>query len=60
MTWIPEHLAAEMLQREPRTLRKKAKSRAWPITYTSIEGRGYQYSKNDLQKFLLKNSNKTN
>lgn len=58
MTWINEKDAAQMLQRKPRTLRAKAKTRTWPITFTAPEGRGFQYSKADIDKFLLSQSNK--
>lgn len=56
ITWIPEKEAATMVGRKPRGLRSKAKSGAWPITYTAPDGRGFQYSKQDIEKFLLANS----
>lgn len=59
MTWISEKEAAELLKRKPRTLRAKAKASVWPITYTAPEGRGFQYSRQDIDKFLLSQSNKT-
>lgn len=58
MIWISEKAAAEMLLLKPRTLRLKAKASAIPITFTSVYGRRYQYSKNDIEKFLLTQSNK--
>lgn len=59
MQWIPEKEAAQILLSHPRTLRRKAKVCAWPITFTRVDGRKYQYSKSDLDKFLLSQSNKT-
>lgn len=58
--WITEEKAVEMLGGVcPRTLRRKAKVAAWKIAYTHINFRHYQYSLEDIQKFLLANSNKT-
>jgi len=58
MSWITEMEAAQMLQRKPRTLRAKVKAAVWPITFTAIEGRKFQYSKQDIEKLLSANSNK--
>jgi hypothetical protein len=58
MTWLDEKTAAAMLGKKPETLRRRAKAAKWPITYTSVSQRAYQYSKADLEKFLLNNSNK--
>lgn len=60
MQWLTEKEASEMLLRKPRTLRAKVKNAVWPITYTAVEGRKYQYSKNDVERFLQKNSVKAN
>lgn len=59
MTWIKEAEAAKLVGRSPIVLRRKAKSKTWPITYTAPQGRGFQYSKSDIERFLLANSNKT-
>jgi hypothetical protein len=59
MQWISEPEAAKILGRKPRTLRKKVKAGFWPVTYTAIDGRAYQYSLNDLNKLLINNSTRT-
>lgn len=56
MTWIPEKTAAQLVQLHPRTLRRKVKNGAWSITYLAIEGRRFQYSKSDLDKFINQNA----
>lgn len=59
ITWIDEKEAAKMLGRTPEVMRKKIKAAVWPITYTSIHQRAYKYSLQDIEAFLLANSNKT-
>lgn len=58
MQWLNEKEAAEVLGRKPRTLRKKVKGGVWPVTYTNLEGRSFQYSLTDINKLLLNNSTK--
>ena len=56
MKWIDEKTAAAMVKRCPRILRRKAKSRAWNINYTTLEGRTYHYSLKDIEKLFDQNS----
>lgn len=51
-TWISEKLAAEILHRNRRTVREKAKSGAWPISMTMPDKKGYLYSLQDINNFL--------
>ncbi|HYH15271.1 MAG TPA: helix-turn-helix domain-containing protein [Flavisolibacter sp.] len=51
--WLTEKEAAEKLHRAPRTLRELVKSGAWPIRYTSLNGRNYMYEEKSIEKFLM-------
>lgn len=54
--WLSEKEVAEKLNRAPRTVRRKVKARVWEISYRTIEGRSYQYSEKDIERFLNSNT----
>lgn len=54
--WLEEKAAAKMLNYQPRTLRKYAKSGRLPVAYTSLFGRKFFYDKNSIQKILMESA----
>jgi hypothetical protein len=54
--WIPEEEAAEMTRYRPRTLRRYAKLGVLPINFTARNQRRYQYSRQDIEKYLMDHS----
>jgi DNA-binding transcriptional MerR regulator len=57
VTWIPEKVAAELLNLKPRTVRKYVKWGKLKIAMTSANnGRRLQYNKVDIDKLLFSNS----
>lgn len=54
--WISEQQASDILGYKPRTLRQYVKGAKLDISYTSINGRRYKYSKSDIQKALDRNA----
>ncbi len=54
--WIPEKEAAAMINKAPRTLRRKVANAEITVARTTIGGKKYLYSKNDLEKALMENS----
>lgn len=56
MTWITESEAAELLQLTKPYLRKRVKKGFLPIAYTSVEGRRYRYSAQDINKIFTRNA----
>lgn len=54
--WLDEKTAAQKVQRTPRVLRRLVKSGRWPIEYSALNNRGFQYSEKSIEKFLLQNS----
>lgn len=48
--WLNEQDAAKLINRKPRTLRKKVKAGTWNVAYRTIEGRCFQYAEKDLEK----------
>lgn len=59
MTWIKEKDLAEMLGRNPRTVRRLVKSGTWNIPYSAPNGRRYLYSKKGVDQFLNNHSSLT-
>lgn len=55
--WINEKEAAGMLgYKYPRTLRDNAKTGNIPVVFRTTNGRRFQYSKEDIQKYQLETS----
>lgn len=57
-TWIPELEAAKTIGLSPETLRRYVKdpNRAMQINFTHTNNRKFQYSKEDIEKYLYRNS----
>jgi hypothetical protein len=57
ITWISEQEAARMFgYKDPVWFRKLVKERKIEVDYTSVNGRKYKYSLEDLDRFLLSQS----
>jgi hypothetical protein len=55
--WIPEDVAAAMLNYQPYTLRRLAKSGKLDIAYSAPTGRKFHYNKLDIERVQLQGSN---
>jgi len=55
-TWLDEKTAAALIGKAPITLRRQAKVKKLPINWTNVNGRDFQYSKEDIDKMLMNNS----
>lgn len=56
VTWIPETEGSTMMLLSRRTFRHKVKTGELPIAFTTIRGRKWQYSREDILRFQLRNS----
>jgi len=56
LTWIPEEAAAKMLGYRPDYFRRKVKALKISISYRNTNGRKYQYSRADMEKFMQETS----
>jgi hypothetical protein len=55
--WVPEDIAAAMMNYQPYTFRRLVKSGKLDIAYSAPTGRKYQYNKLDIEKVQLQSSN---